>query len=101
MENSEQVAYQEMLRDCENRLFGGDVQDDTETTHTWYDAKKELPPANEMCWVAVPCVVLCTHKTFLLYLDSDGRWRDNSGVFFGRTVNFWKYADVPECNIPC
>ena len=31
MSNSEQAAYQEMLRQCEESLFGGDVQDDDET----------------------------------------------------------------------
>jgi len=28
MSNAEDVAYQEMLRGCEESLFGGDVQDD-------------------------------------------------------------------------
>ena len=28
MSNAEQVAHQSMLRDCENSMFGGDVQDD-------------------------------------------------------------------------
>lgn len=28
MSNSEQAAYQEMLRQCEESMFGGDVQDD-------------------------------------------------------------------------
>jgi len=31
MSNAEQVAYQSMLRDCEESMFGGDVQDDEET----------------------------------------------------------------------
>ena len=31
MSNSEQAAYQEMLRQCEESLFGGDAQDDEET----------------------------------------------------------------------
>ena len=31
MSNAEQVAYQAMLRQCEESLFGGDVQDDDET----------------------------------------------------------------------
>ena len=32
MSNSEDVAYQAMLRQCEESLFGGDVQDDDEET---------------------------------------------------------------------
>ena len=31
MSNAEQAAYQEMLRQCEESLFGGDAQDDEET----------------------------------------------------------------------
>ena len=31
MSNSEDAAYQAMLRQCEESLFGGDVQDDDET----------------------------------------------------------------------
>jgi len=31
MSNAEQAAYQSMLRDCEESMFGGDVQDDEET----------------------------------------------------------------------
>ena len=31
MSNSEEWAYQQMLRQCEESLFGGDVQDDEET----------------------------------------------------------------------
>ena len=31
MSNSEEWAYQQMLRQCEESLFGGDVQDDDET----------------------------------------------------------------------
>lgn len=98
MSNAEQVAHQSMLRDCEARMFGGD---DAETTHTWYDAKKELPPANEMCWVAVPNAVTCRHQTLLCYMDSDDKWRDAGGVLMFRKVSFWQYADVPECNVPC
>ena len=31
MSNSEQAAYQAMLRQCEESMFGGDLQDDDET----------------------------------------------------------------------
>lgn len=31
MSNAEFCAYQEMLRQCEESMFGGDVQDDEET----------------------------------------------------------------------
>jgi hypothetical protein len=31
MSNAEYCAYQQMLRQCEESLFGGDVQDDEET----------------------------------------------------------------------
>ena len=47
MTNAEQGAYQDMLRDCEERMFGGDVQDEQET-NKWRDAKNELPCAAEM-----------------------------------------------------
>jgi len=54
-----------------------------------------------MVWAACPNAVLCSYQTFLLYLDSDGQWRDNRGYLFSGKVNFWQYADVPECNISC
>lgn len=98
MSNAEQVSYQSMLRQCEKGLFADDTQDDL---CDWTDIKSYLPDFGRMIWAAVPNVFTCAHQTFLLYLDSDGQWRDNSGVYFGRTVNFWQYADVPECNISC
>ena len=98
MSNAEFGAYQDMLRQCEESMFGGDVQDDDEQ---WHDVKRLLPPTSHMIWAAVPNVIICAHQTFLLYLDSDGQWRDNTGCLFGRRVNFWQYADVPECNISC
>jgi hypothetical protein len=101
MNNAEQVAYQSMLRDCENSMFGDDVQDDTETEHTWIDAKHESPIAAQMCWVAVPNAVTCRHQTLLCYMDSDDKWRDAGGVLMFRRVNFWQYADVPECEVLC
>jgi hypothetical protein len=101
MNNAEQVAYQSMLRDCENSMFGGDVQDDVETTHTWIDAKRESPIAAQMCWVAVPNVITCRHQVILCYMDSDEQWRDASGVLMFRKVSFWQYADVPMCNVSC
>ena len=101
MSNSEQVAYQSMLRDCENSMFGGDVQDDAETAHTWIDAKRESPIAAQMCWVAVPNAITCRYQTLLCYMDSDDKWRDASGVLMFRRVSFWQYADVPECDVPC
>lgn len=99
MSNSEQVAYQEMLRDCENRMFGDEAHD--ETLHTWHDAKKELPPATEMCWVAVPNVVTCRYQTLLCSMDTDDQWRDAGGVLMFRKVSFWQYADVPQCEGVC
>ncbi len=98
MTNSEQVAYQQMLRESEARMFG---EDDTETTHTWIDAKRESPIAAQMCWVAVKNVITCRHQTLLCYMDSDDQWRDASGVLMFRKVSFWQYADVPECDVPC
>jgi len=100
MTNSEQCAYQDMLRDCENRMFGDDVQDE-ETTHTWIDAKRESPIAAQMCWVAVPNVVTCRHQVILCYMDSDEQWRDAGGVLMFRRVSFWQYADVPQCEGVC
>lgn len=99
--NAEQVAHNNMLREIEVFSYGGDVQDDAETTHTWIDAKRESPIAAQMCWVAVPNVVTCRYQTLLCYMDSDDQWRDASGVLMFRRVSFWQYADVPECNISC
>ncbi len=96
--NAEQVAHNNMLREIEVFSYGGDVQDDAEQ---WLDVKRQLPPTSRMIWAACPNVVLCAYQTFLLYLDSDGQWRDNTGCLFSRKVNFWQYADVPECNISC
>ena len=94
MSNAEFGAYQDMLRQCEESMFGGDVSD-------WTDVKTYLPEFSRMVWAAVPNPFLCAYQTFLLYLDSDGQWRDNTGCLFSRKVNFWQYADVPECDISC
>jgi len=102
MSNTEQVAYQSMLRDCENSMFGGDVQDDVETpVHVWIDAKRESPIVAKMVWVAVPNVVTCRHQVILCYMDSDDKWRDASGILMFRRVSFWQYADVPVCDVLC
>lgn len=98
MSNAEFGAYQDMLRQCEESMFGGDVQDDVSD---WTDVKTYLPEFSRMVWAACPNVITCTHQTFLLYLDSDGQWRDNRGYLFSSKVNFWQYADVPECDISC
>jgi hypothetical protein len=98
MSNAEFGAYQDMLRQCEESMFGGDVQDDVSD---WTDVKTYLPEFSRMVWAACPNVITCAHQTFLLYLDGDGQWRDNTGCLFGRRVNFWQYADVPECDISC
>lgn len=100
MSNAEQVAYQSMLRDCENSTFGGDVQDDAEA-HVWIDAKRENPIAAQMCWVAVPNAITCRYQTLLCYMDSEDKWRDASGVLMFRRVSFWQYADVPVCEGVC
>ena len=100
MSNSEQVAYQAMLRECENSMFGGDVQEDADA-HVWIDAKRESPIVAKMVWVAVPNVVTCRHQVILCYMDSDEKWRDASGVLMFRRVSFWQYADVPECEVLC
>ena len=100
MSNAEQVAYQSMLRDCENSMFGGDVQDDAEA-HVWIDAKRESPIVAKMVWVAVPNVVTCRYQTLLCYMDSDEKWRDAGGVLMFRRVSFWQYADVPQCEGVC
>jgi len=102
MSNAEFGAYQDMLRQCEESMFGGDVQDDVETpVHVWIDAKRESPIVAKMVWVAVPNVVTCRHQVILCYMDSDEQWRDASGVLMFRRVNFWQYADVPECDVQC
>ena len=98
MSNAEFGAYQDMLRQCEESMFGGDVQDDVSD---WTDVKTYLPEFSRMVWAAVPNPFLCAYQTFLLYLDSDVQWRDNTGRLFARKVAFWQYADVPECNISC
>ena len=96
--NTEQVVHNNMLREIEGMSYGGDVQDDVSD---WHDVKRQLPPTSHMVWAACPNVITCAHQTFLLYLDSDGQWRDNRGYLFSGKVNFWQYADVPECNISC
>jgi hypothetical protein len=103
MSNAEQVAYQDMLRQCEESLFGGDVQDDKEVDGNdgWINVKDELPLSPKLVWVAVPNVITCRHQVILCYMDSDGQWRDASGILMFRRVSFWQYADVPECNISC
>ena len=96
--NAEQVAHNNMLREIEGLSYGGDVQDDVSD---WTDVKSYPPEFSRMVWAAVPNVIICAHQTFLLYLDSDGQWRDNTGCLFSRRVNFWQYADVPECEVLC
>ena len=90
--NAEQVAHNNMLREIEGLSYGGDVQDDVSD---WTDVKSYPPEFSRMVWAAVPNVIICAHQTFLLYLDSDGQWRDNTGCLFSRRVNFWQYAEVP------
>ena len=102
MSNAEFGAYQDMLRDCENSMFGGDVQDDVETpVHVWIDAKRESPIVAKMVWVAVPNAITCRYQTLLCYMDSDDKWRDASGILMFRRVSFWQYADVPQCEGVC
>ena len=101
MNNAEQVAYQSMLRDCENSMFGDDVQEDDFAIPEWIDAKRESPIVAKMVWVAVPNVITCRHQVLLCYMDSDEKWRDAGGVLMFRRVNFWQYADVPECEVLC
>jgi len=96
--NTEQVVHNNMLREIEGMSYGGDVQDDVSD---WTDVNTYLPEFSRMVWAACPNAVLCAYQTFLLYLDSDGQWRDNTGCLFSRKVNFWQYADVPECNVSC
>ena len=90
--NTEQVVHNNMLREIEGMSYGGDVQDDVSD---WTDVNTYLPEFSRMVWAACPNAVLCYHQTFLLYLDSDGQWRDNTGCLFSRRVNFWQYAEVP------
>jgi len=103
MNNAEQVAYQNMLRECENSMFGGDVQDDKEVDGNdgWINVKDELPLSPKLVWVAVPNVVTCRHQVILCYMDSDEQWRDASGILMFRRVSFWQYADVPVCDVLC
>jgi len=102
MSNAEVGDYQDMLPQCEESMFGGDVQDDVETpVHVWIDAKRESPIVAKMVWVAVPNVVTCRHQVILCYMDSDDKWRDASGILMFRRVSFWQYADVPECDVLC
>ena len=101
MNNAEQVAYQSMLRDCENSMFGDDVHDVETPVHVWIDAKRESPIVAQMVWVAVPNVVTCRYQTLLCYMDSEDKWRDASGVLMFRRVSFWQYADVPVCEGVC
>ena len=103
MSNAEQVAYQNMLRECENSMFGGDVQDNKEVDGNdgWINVKDELPLSPKLVWVAVPNVVTCRHQVILCYMDSDEQWRDASGILMFRRVSFWQYADVPECDALC
>jgi hypothetical protein len=96
--NAEQVAHNNMLREIEGLSYGGDVQDDVSD---WTDVKSYPPEFSRMVWAACPNAVLCAYQTFLLYLDRDGQWRDNTGCLFSRKVIFWQYADVPECNVSC
>ena len=75
MSNAEFGAYQDMLRDCENGLFGGDVHDESkDDVSDWTDVNTYLPEFSRMVWAACPNAVLCYHQTFLLYMDSDCQW---------------------------
>ena len=69
--------------------------------NAWIDAKRESPIVAQMAWVAVPNVITCRHQVILCYMDSDEQWRDAGGVLMFRRVNFWQYADVPECEVLC
>jgi len=92
MSNAEQVAHNNMLRDCENSMFGGDVQGDekVDVNDGWINVKDELPPSPMLVWAACPNSYLCGYQTFLFYVDSDGQWRDQFGVLMFRKVSFWK-----------
>ena len=101
MSNAEFGAYQDMLRQCEESMFGDDVQEDDETEQEWIDAKRESPIVAQMVWVAVPNAITCRYQTLLCYMDSEDKWRDAGGVLMFRRVNFWQYADVPQCEGVC
>ena len=103
MSNTEQVAHSNMLREIECLSYCGDVQDDKEVDGNdgWINVKDELPLSPKLVWVAVPNVVTCRHQVLLCYMDSDDKWRDNRGYLFSGKVNFWQYADVPECDVLC
>jgi len=102
MNNAEQVAHSNMLREIECLSYCGDVQDDVETpVHVWIDAKRKSPTVAKMVWVAVPNVITCRHQVILCYMDSDEQWRDASGILMFRRVSFWQYADVPVCDVLC
>ena len=103
MNNAEQVAHSNMLREIECLSYCGDVQDDKEVDGNdgWINVKDELPLSPKLVWVAVPNVVTCRYQTLLCYMDSDEQWRDASGVLMFRRVSFWQYADVPECDVLC
>ena len=103
MSNTEQVAHSNMLREIECLSYCGDVQDDKEVDGNdgWINVKDELPLSPKLVWVAVPNVITCRHQVILCYMDSDEQWRDASGVLMFRRVNFWQYADVPECDVLC
>ena len=53
-------------------------------------------------WYGLPVLMLlyANTKYFLAYIDDDN-WYGENGLGLGRKVNFWQYADVPECNISC
>ena len=91
------LRMQKMTNSYDN-WFQDESKDDVSD---WTDVKTYLPEFSRMVWAAIPNVIICAHQTFLLYLDSDGQWRDNTGCLFSRRVNFWQYADVPECGISC
>ena len=105
MSNAEQVAYQQMLRESEARMFGEDVQDDVQEDDfaipEWIDVNVDLPLQGCMVWVAVPNAITCRYQTLLCYMDSDDKWRDAGGVLMFRKVSFWQYADVPQCEGVC
>ena len=67
----------------------------------WTDVKTYLPEFSRMVWAAIPNVIICAHQTFLLYLDSDGQWRDAGGVLMYRKVAYWQYAEVPVFEGSC
>ena len=103
MNNAEQVAHSNMLREIECLSYCGDVQDDKEVDGNdgWINVKDELPLSPKLVWVAVPNAITCRYQTLLCYLDSDDQWRDAGGVLMFRKVSFWQYADVPQCEGVC